>query len=158
MMDIQKKENLENFPDHNENYEVNDEDHSNNEENFPKLSINSSKNGVESLMVNPNSKEFREKRRKVTKEKSERLKLDMQLSLRHLIFTVILWIGFIGSLIVGFLLHFKIQSGITASSILWSLSFIFFIVGTAYTVLYCKLKCGAITNKERIYWLKFFPL
>lgn len=51
---------------------------------------------------------------------------------------IILWLAFVSSFVIGFILHFNFQKGITASSIMWSLSFVFFILSLIYSIIYFK--------------------
>lgn len=109
-------------------------------------------------ILESSSPEYKEYRRKLKKTIIETKDKETQLSIKHLIFVIILWVGFVGSLIVGLILHFELSSGVTASSILWSLSIIFCIIASAYTFLYCKIKYDGLGSKKKLYLLKFFPI
>lgn len=105
-----------------------------------------------------NNKDYIEYRRQMRKnEKLENI-MNLRLSFRHLLFVFILWLGFIASLGIGFLLHFELESGVTASSILWVLSFIFLIFSVIYTFFYCKIKYDKLEDRDKIKVLKYFPV
>ena len=77
--------------------------------------------------------------------------------LRYLIFVITLWIVFTISFILGFILHYDLQSDVTFSSILWTFSFIIFVIATIFTILYRKAKKETDFSKK-ISYLKFFPV
>lgn len=97
-------------------------------------------------------------KRELIRQKSFQKKLELKLSIRHTIFIVMLWIGFITSLIIGMILHFPLDSGITASSILWTISFIFLIISIIFTYFYCRIRFDLISKHDEVRYLSYFPL
>jgi uncharacterized membrane protein len=78
-------------------------------------------------------------------------------SSKYLIFIITIWVVAFISFIIGFILHFGISVGITASSIVWTFSFILCVLASVFTYLYKKAQNLEDVN-EKIKLLKFFPI
>jgi membrane protein insertase Oxa1/YidC/SpoIIIJ len=78
-------------------------------------------------------------------------------SIKYIVFIGTIWVIFAGFLIAGCMVHFKEADNINAASILWTLSFIVFIIGCIYTYLYVKARRAA-SKEEKIKLLKYLPL
>lgn len=113
------------------------------------ISINLSLNNKN--IIDKNS--YKKEKRQLLQEKKDRSSYNKWINIKHYIFITVLWTGFLSSLIIGFLLHFEFETGITASSIMFSLSFLLFLLSILYSILLIKLK-----NKERVNDLSRFKL
>lgn len=104
------------------------------------ISINLSLNNKNIASINT----YKKQKRQLLQEKKARASYNKWINIKHYIFITVLWIGFVTSLIIGFLLHFKFETGITASSIMFSFSFVLFLLSLFYSILLIKL-----INKEK---------
>jgi hypothetical protein len=102
---------------------------------------------------NMNRKESRELSARMKRKK----KTKYVISLKYKIFLIVLWLIFLSSFIVGFILHFDVKSPVSASSILWAFSFCVFCVCVVYSVIFYKAK-HAKTQEELGKYLKFVPV
>ena len=77
-------------------------------------------------------------------------------SSKHTAYLYSVWIVFIAVFITGFIVHFETDSGITASSILWTFSGVLLFFAVIYSYLYYK--CKKAKTKEELYkYLRFIP-
>lgn len=106
--------------------------------------------------------------------KQQRKRANQSLNIKHIIFIFILLLGFVISFLLGMILHFKYESNINISSILWTMSFLFFICSCFYIFLsikiykiqkesvlndYCDDNSNENCNNSRkIRYLRMFPL
>lgn len=91
------------------------------------------------------------------KIKSINKKCELKLSIRHTIFIVMMWVACISSLIIGMILHFPLDSGVTASSILWTISFIFLLLSLLFSYFYYKIRYDLISKQDEVRYLSYFP-
>jgi hypothetical protein len=118
------------------------------------ISINLSLNNKNILDKNSHKKE----KRQLLQEKKDRSLYSKWINIKHYIFISTLWLGFIASLIIGFILHFEFETGVTASSIMFSLSFVLFLFSTIYSILIIKIKNKEESNDlSRLKLLNLFP-
>ena len=94
------------------------------------------------------------------KDKLSRYEYDedilINFSSKHTAYLYSVWIVFLAVFITGFIVHFETDSGITASSILWTFSGVLFFFAVIYSYLYYK--CKKAKNKEELYkYLRFIP-
>jgi ABC-type sugar transport system permease subunit len=106
--------------------------------------------------------------------KQQRKRVNQSLNIKHIIFIFTLLLGFIISLLLGMILHFEYESNINISSILWTMSFLFFICSCFYICLsikiykiqkesvlndYCEDNINENSyNSRKIRYLNMFPL
>ena len=77
-------------------------------------------------------------------------------SSKHTAYLYSVWIVFLAVFITGFIVHFETDSGITASSILWTFSGVLLFFAVIYSYLYYK--CKKARSKEELYkYLRFIP-
>jgi len=98
-----------------------------------------------------------DQRKYETKQRKRQKKVYVGSSFRFLVFVITLWIVCLASLILGFILHFDMNTAVTFSSILWTFSFIIFVIASAYSYFYYKLK-HTNDNESKIMYSKFFPV
>jgi hypothetical protein len=91
------------------------------------------------------------------KKRDKKKHISVSSPLRYIVFISTLWIVFTISFILGFILHYDLQSDITFSSILWTFSTILFIIATIYTTLFYKAR-NSVDYEKKVSYLKFFPV
>jgi hypothetical protein len=95
--------------------------------------------------------------RRKNKEKNKRKVNKNHLSLKYGIFLFTLWLTFMASFIMGFIVHYDIPNKVNAASIIWTFSGVLFIISMCYTYLYHKAKKCYNSDSLRDY-LKYFPI
>lgn len=96
-------------------------------------------------------------RKKKEKEKVLKSLSRGDLSIKYLIFIIILYVIFLITLIIGFILHFDLKLHVTASGILWTFSFIMLVLSIFYTLIYKKIKKSK-DPEEKYNLIRYFPL
>lgn len=152
----------------NEDYTVNNNKSNNNNENNENSAHqknNTMQNNlgiIDSLDINDSKskaelrKKISDKRKKTEKQKLLKTLSKGNLSLKYKIFLITLWIVFLASFIIGFITHFEIKLPITASGIIWSFSFIIFIVALIYSRIFYRVS-KSNDAEEKLRLLKNFP-
>jgi hypothetical protein len=102
-------------------------------------------------------KQINSNRKKKEKEKFLKNLSRGEISIKYLIFIIILFIIFLVSLIVGFILHFDLKLHVTASGIIWTFSFILLCLTIFYSYIYFKIKKAKIIE-EKYKLLRYFPM
>lgn len=82
----------------------------------------------------------------------------LNFSVKYTVFIITMWMAFVGTFIVGMIVHFKINEGITPSAILWTFSFILAIVALIYTIIYCTIRRNNTSEETRQKLLRTFPI
>lgn len=99
----------------------------------------------------------RKRKSKLAKAKTKKVEKHY-FSIKYTIFLTSIWIIFIASFIVGFIVHYDIKnSSVTASSIIWTFSGLDFVFSIIFTYLYVKAK-KAKTNEELYKYLRLIPI
>jgi len=102
-------------------------------------------------------KQINSNRKKKEKEKLLKNLSRGEISIKYLIFVIILFLIFLVSFIVGFILHFDLKLHVTASGIIWTFSFIMLCLTIFYSYIYYKIKKTKIVE-EKYKLLKCFPM
>ena len=94
----------------------------------------------------------------VEKEKKRKRKkaLKLYFSSKHTVYLITLWLIFLLSFIIGFVVHFDTTKNVTASSILWTFSIVVCFFSVLYSYNYYKCK-KAKSEEELQKYLKYFP-
>lgn len=103
----------------------------------------------ENFKYNKNE-ESNEKKRKRKKH------IKLYFSFRHTVYLITLWLIFLISFIIGFIVHFDTVKNVTASSIIWTFSIVICFFSVLYT--YNYYRCVKARNEEELQkHLRYFP-
>ena len=94
------------------------------------------------------------RRKKQKKKKPSRVNV---YSMKYLIMLITLWIIFLATFIVGFIVHYEVENSVNASSIIWTLSVVVFVISMIFTVLYVRARKASSTEESEKF-LKYFPI
>jgi len=114
-------------------------------------------NGYDNFKSIEDRNMFRTESKVLSERMKKKRKTKYVLSLKHKIFLIILWLIFLSSFVVGFIIHFDVKSSVNASSIIWSFSSIIFCICLIYSVIFYKAK-NAKTQEELGKYLRLVPL
>lgn len=96
------------------------------------------------------------KQSKNNTKKRIKKKAKLYFSSKHTAYLIVLWLIFLITFIVGFVVHFDTTKNVTASSILWTFSLVIFGFSVLYS--YCYYMCShAKTETELQKYLKYIP-
>lgn len=107
-------------------------------------------------MNNENFKMNNDLETRKTKRKKKPVRVNIN-SIKYLILLITMWAIFLATFIVGFVVHYEVDNSVTASSVIWTLSFIVFVISIIFTLLYYKArKARNIEESEK--FLRYLPI